>query len=149
MAVLPIITGEKNPILRAKTKTVQKVSKDIVKLLKDMQDTLIKANGAGIAAPQVGRTERICLAVLDKKIIPLINPKITWSSKSTGTVEEGCLSLPDLWIPVQRPNDIVVEFMTPNGKTLELKLSDFDARVVQHEIDHLDGVLITDYRKKK
>ncbi len=147
MAVLPLTIGEKNPILRAKTKEVKKVTKGIVKLLLDMEDTLIEAKGAGLAAPQVGRSERICLAVLDKHIIPLINPHITWRSDTTAIAEEGCLSLPDLWINVSRPTDIVVEFMTPNGKTLELKLSGFDARVVQHEVDHLEGILITDHRQ--
>ncbi len=148
MAVLPLTIGEKNPILRAKTKEVKKVTKAIVKLLMDMEDTLIEAKGAGLAAPQVGRSERICLAVLDQKIIPLINPHITWRSDTTAVAEEGCLSLPDVWINVSRPTEIVVEFMTPNGKTFELKLSGFDARVVQHEVDHLEGILITDHRQK-
>ena len=147
MPVLPIVIGEKNPILRAKTKEVKKVTKGILKLLLEMEETLIEAKGAGIAAPQVGRSERICLAILDKKVIPLINPHITWRSDTTAIAEEGCLSLPDVWINVSRPTEIVVEFMAPNGKKLELKLSGFDARVVQHEVDHLEGILITDHRQ--
>lgn len=147
MAVLPLIIGEKNPVLRAKTKEVKKVTKDIVKLLMDMEDTLIEAKGAGLAAPQVGRHERICLAVLEQKVIPLINPHITWKSDTTAIAEEGCLSLPELWVNVSRSTEIVVEFMAPNGKKLELKLSGFDARVVQHEVDHLEGILITDHRQ--
>lgn len=149
MTVLPLMSGEKNPILRAKTKRVKTVTKKIVQLLLDMEDTLIEAKGAGLAAPQVGRSERICLAVLEQKTIALINPSITWKSDTTAIAEEGCLSLPDIWINVSRATDIVVEFMAPNTKKLELKLSGFDARVVQHEVDHLEGILITDHQRQR
>lgn len=146
MAILPIMKGEKNTVLRTKTKDVKKVTKEILTLLQDMEDTMLDAKGAGIAAPQVGRLERVCLVILQQRVIPLINPHITWRSEKTDIAEEGCLSLPDVWIQVRRPIDIVVEFLTPLGKKLELKLSGFDARVVQHEVDHLEGVLITDYQ---
>jgi peptide deformylase len=147
MPVLPIVIGEKTPILRAKTVPVKKVTKEIKKLIADMQETVAAAKGAGLAAPQVGRSERICLALLGKTMTPLIDPYITWKSETTAIAEEGCLSLPELWLNVSRSTEIVVQFMTEAGKKRELKLSGFDARVVQHETDHLEGILITDHRR--
>ena len=148
MPILPIVTGEKNPILRAKTKHVAKVTKDIVKLIHDMEETTIAAKGAGVGAPQVNRSERICIATIAKKLVPLVNPEIMWRSVEVDTAEEGCLSLPEIWIQVSRPRDIVVAFLSAAGRKRELKLSGFSARVVQHEVDHLEGILITDHRKE-
>jgi peptide deformylase len=148
MSVLPIVIGEGNPVLHAKTKNVKTITKDILALISDMQETVKAAKGAGLAAPQVGRSERLCLALLGKKMMPLINPKIMMMSKEQSIAEEGCLSLPEIWIQVARSEEIVVSFLTPEGKARELKLVGWDARVAQHEIDHLDGVLITDRRKE-
>lgn len=147
MSVLPIVTGPDNPVLRNPTKKVQRVTKDILKLLKDMEETVIASKGAGLAATQVGRTERICIARIQQKLTPLINPEIPWISTAMDIAEEGCLSLPETWLMVPRPREIVLKFLSPDGKRKELKLSDWDARVVQHEIDHLEGVLIVDYIK--
>lgn len=146
MPALPIVTGQDAPVLRAKTKRVPSVTKDILKLIKDMTDTVIEAEGAGIAAPQVGRSERVCIALIGRKLTPLINPEITRMSEEKVIAEEGCLSLPQVWINVSRSKDIVVRYETPSGKERELKLSDMDARVVQHEVDHLEGILIVDHR---
>ena len=148
MAVLPILTGEDNPVLRAKTKNIAKVTKELETLLKDMLETTIAAKGAGIAAPQVGRTERLCIALIHKELVPLVNPKITWKSDEIVLAEEGCLSLPNVWLQVPRSAEIVVKFKSIDGKDRELKLKDWDARVVQHEVDHLEGTLIVDYRAK-
>ncbi len=148
MSVLPIVTGKDTPILRRKTEHVPKVTKEIQKLIKDMEETTIANKGAGIAAPQVNRSERICLAMIHKKLTPLINPEITWRSEDMETMEEGCLSLPDLWLHIARPREIIVHFQTGAGRKRELKLSDFNARVVQHEVDHLEGILITDHRRE-
>ena len=145
MSVLPILIGADHPMLRKKTKPVAKVTKEILKLLKDMQETVKDADGAGIAAPQIGRTERICLALISGKMIPLINPKITAKSKEQETAEEGCLSLPGIAVSIPRSVEITLKYMDAKGKTQERKLRDFDARVVQHEVDHLEGVLIVDY----
>lgn len=138
--------GEENPVLRKKTKDVKKVTKETLQLIADMEETLRVAKGAGLAAPQVGRSERLCLAIIGKDVVALVNPHITWRSDTIATAEEGCLSLPDVWLNVTRPTDIVVEYLTPQGKKRETKLSGFDARVVQHEVDHLEGILITDHR---
>lgn len=145
VAILPIIIGPDNPILRKKTKPVKKVTKELRQLLKDMAETMIEANGVGLATPQVNRAERVCIAVIGRKMTALINPKITAKSKEKDVDQEGCLSLPNVWIDVPRPVSITLEYMDLKGKKQERKLEKFDARVVQHELDHLDGVLIVDY----
>ena len=143
--VLPIITGADTPILRTKTKKVPAVTKDIQKLLKDMEETTVAADGLGLAAPQIGSDLRVCVARINGRLTPLVNPEITWKSPVTETAEEGCLSLPNIWVPVSRAVEIVVRYQTARGDKKELKLADMDARVVQHETDHLDGKLIVDY----
>lgn len=143
--VLPIITGVDAPILRTKTKNVPAVTKDIQKLLKDMEETTVAADGLGLAAPQIGSDLRVCVARVHGRLTPMVNPQITWRSTVTETEEEGCLSLPGIWVPVSRAVEIIVSYQTSKGDKKELKLSDMDARVVQHETDHLDGKLIVDY----
>jgi peptide deformylase len=145
MAVLPIVTGTENPLLRRKTKPLSKVTKEIRKLLKDMGETLKIADGVGIAAPQVASSLRVCLAMVGGKIIPLISPEIIAKSDETTVAQEGCLSLPGVWLDIPRSKEITLTYLDGRGKRQERKLKDFDARVVQHEVDHLDGVLIVDY----
>jgi peptide deformylase len=142
---LKIVTGEDKKILRTKTKRVPAVTKDVQKFLKDMEKATVAADGLGLAAPQVGSDLRMCVARINGRLTPLVNPEITWKSKATETAEEGCLSLPGVWVPVPRATEIVVKYQTARGDRKELKLSDMDARVVQHETDHLDGKLIVDY----
>lgn len=143
--VLPIIKGKDQAILRAKTKRVPAITKEIKKLLKDMEETTIAADGLGIAAPQIGSELRVCIARIHGRFVPMVNPDITWRGKETDTAEEGCLSLPNIWVPVTRPTAVIVKYQTLRGDLKELKLTDMDARVVQHETDHLDGKLIVDY----
>lgn len=143
--VLKIITGADTKILRTKTKRVPAVTKDVQKLLRNMEATTVKADGLGLAAPQIGSNLRVCVARINGRLTPLVNPEIIWKSKITETGEEGCLSLPGVWIPVSRAVEIIVRYQTARGDEKELKLSDMDARVVQHETDHLDGKLIVDY----
>ncbi len=145
MPVLKIVTGADSPILRKKTKKVAKVTKEILKLLKDMQETTVAADGLGLAAPQVNRTERVCIVRMGSKLTPLINPDITYFSPEKESAEEGCLSLPNVWIQVPRSISIVVKYWDTKGKEQERMLKDIDARVVQHEVDHLEGKLILDY----
>lgn len=146
ITVLPIITGAQNSLLRTPSKKVPRITKGILKLLADMEETREHAIGAGIAAPQVGRTERVCIAMINNRAVPLINPEIVRRSENTEIAEEGCLSLPDVWVQVPRSREIDLEYQDVKGRHQELTLSDFDARVVQHEVDHLDGVLIVDYQ---
>ena len=145
MAVLPIITGKDTPVLRKKTEIIPKVTKEIKKLIKNMKDTVPAEKGAGLAAPQVGVSVRVSICMLDAKYEAIINPKILWKSEETTTDEEGCLSLPGLWLNIERHNEVILNYLDQKGKTHEKKYSGFDARVIQHEVDHLDGVLITDY----
>jgi len=145
MAVLPIITGADNPTLRSKTKKVPHVTKDILRLIKDMEATVISADGLGLAAPQVARLERVCIVKIGGKLTPLINPDITFRSEDSEVAEEGCLSLPNIWLPVPRSVSIVVKYVDPKGEEQERMLEHMDARVVQHEVDHLEGKLIVDY----
>lgn len=147
MAILPIITGAQTPVLRTKTKRIAKVTKEILKLLKDMEDTLIKADGLGLAAPQVNHSLRLCLAKIGGRVTPLINPDITWRSTESDVVEEGCLSLPGLWADVRRPISIILTYLNARGEEQERKLTGLEARIVQHEVDHLEGVLIVDYKQ--
>lgn len=145
MAVLKIVTGEEKKILRTVTTPVGEITPEVIQLLKDMEATTVDADGLGLAAPQVNSTARVCIARVKGRLTPLINPKITWKSAITETSEEGCLSLPGVWVPVSRAVEITVTFLTPKGEQRELTLKDMDARVVQHETDHLDGKLIIDY----
>ena len=146
MAVLPILTGADNPALRIKTKRVPKITKDLLKLIKDMEATVEKVEGLGLAAPQVGQTHKVCIARLGGKLVPLINPDIIWKSKEQEEGEEGCLSLPGVWLSVPRAVSIVVRYLNAKGEEQERKLQELPARIVQHEVDHLNGVLIVDYR---
>jgi peptide deformylase len=148
MPTLPIITGKDTTVLRTKTKPVPKITKDVLRLIADMAETMVAAKGAGLAAPQVNRTERICIAMIGGKLTPLINPVITRKSEAIEVAEEGCLSLPEIWLQIPRSVEIIVTFVSPEGKQRELKLEHFDARVVQHEVDHLEGKLIVDYAQK-
>lgn len=146
MAVLPVVTGQDHPVLRRQAKVVAKVTKEIQKLIRDMHDTVRSEEGAGLAAPQVGRSERVCLALITGRMTPLINPVISWKSAEMETAEEGCLSLPGIVVAVPRAVAISVKYLDAKGKPQERKLRGFDARVVQHEVDHLEGVLIVDYQ---
>jgi peptide deformylase len=149
MSIIPIVTGKDTPILRTKCQLVAKFDKTLRKLVEDMNDTMVKAKGVGIAAPQVGIDARVFLAVLgaDGKnpvTLPMVNPEISWFSDEVLVEEEGCLSLPKVFGKVQRPVEVIVEFQDLKGSSKSLKLKGLDARVVQHELDHLNGVLFID-----
>lgn len=111
-----------------------------------MKETMIDANGIGLAAPQVGRNIRVIVVKLQYgDIQEMINPAIKWYSDHVVKVEEGCLSIPGKYIELIRPSKISVSFQDLSGKYKRWKLKSLEARVVQHEIDHLDGILMTDY----
>lgn len=151
--VYDIYTGTDNPTLRKKSAPVTSINKSIKKLVKDMEETLIAAgNAVGLAAPQVGVHLRVMLITLFKgsnyengKVLPMINPKIIKHSVETVVMEEGCLSIPGYYREVERPASVVVEFQDVRGKLHTLSLSGMNAREVQHELDHLEGILFTDY----
>ena len=150
MAILKIQQGKDNPILRSKALPVKDIDTKLKKLIKDMIETMHKSNGVGLAAPQIGISLRLAVVYLNAKtknelVIPVINPKITFSSKEKTIAEEGCLSLPEIYINVPRSKKIRIEFLNLKKQKIFLELEDFNARVIQHEIDHLNGVLIADY----
>ncbi len=143
---LPIQTNKNNPILRQKAKKVNKITAEIKQLILNMIETLKANNGAGLAAPQVGQSLRIIVVKpeSDMKTLVLINPEIKKTSRKKITMIEGCLSLPNLNIPVERPYKITVTGLDINGRPLKIKAKGILARVIQHEIEHLDGILICD-----
>ena len=149
MAILPIVKGEDQAVLRAKTETIPAVTKEILKLIKNMEETVVDAQGAGLAAPQIGQSLRICIASINGKYTTLINPEITERSENKHTMEEGCLSLPGIWLEISRPVSITLKYLDTKGNEQERKLERVDARVVQHEVDHLEGVLIVDYEQNE
>jgi peptide deformylase len=145
MSKLTIQTGTDNEVLREKAAPVSAVTKDILKLLKDMKTTMAKENGLGLAAPQVGVHLRVVLVTVGKSVVPMVNPEIIEKSEKTDVCEEGCLSLPGKYFNVERASGVTVKFLDTKGAEQILHLKKMDARVVQHEIDHLNGVLIADY----
>lgn len=143
MAILEIKEyGE--PILREKALPVEEVTPEILNLIKDMAETMYTASGIGLAASQVGVPKRIILVDGEEDgLIVLINPMII---KSEGEViaEEGCLSVPDIYSQVKRSSKVTVKALNENGDPIEITKEDLIARALQHEIDHLDGILFID-----
>ena len=144
---------EPDPILRQKSEKLEKVDDELRKLMDDMLETMYSAPGIGLAAVQIGILKR--LVVIDitkddqkKNPIFLINPKIISKSKNTSIYEEGCLSLPGHFAEIERPSECQIDYLDYNGKEKKLKASGLLATCIQHEIDHLNGILFIDYLSK-
>lgn len=144
------VTNDERPVvkipeqvLRQVAKPIEKVTKRHVKLAERMISIMKAANGVGIAAPQVGVSERIVVIAPERKPIVLVNPMITEKS-GTQVGEEGCLSIPGLYGDVERFESVIVEAYDIKGRPIEFEMKGYPAVVVQHEIDHLDGVLFID-----
>ena len=133
-----------DPILRKKSQAVEKITDEIEKLKKDMVETMIKNNGVGLSAPQVGQLKRIITVQTDKEPLELVNPKIIKKSKETEVVEEGCLSFPGFWLKIKRAKKVEVRAKDKAGREVQISAQGLQARVLQHEIDHLDGILFID-----
>lgn len=132
-------------ILRVECRPVEKFDKKLWDLLDDMKETLAKANGVGLAAPQVGIRKRIFIMDVGEGVIEMINPEITEKSKEIQRDVEGCLSCPNQWGYVKRPKYVTVKSYNRNGELVEYKLADLAARCACHETDHLDGKLFLDF----
>ena len=149
--VLPILTYP-NPILRKPTESVIfPLKKEIIKLTQDMIDTVKKADGIGLAAPQVGKAVKLVIINLAKAGVPtmaLYNPKVVKKSFKKIAIEEGCLSIPKVFGIVKRPKKVTIEAQTAEGKTIKFQDDGWISRVCQHEIDHINGKLIIDLIKK-
>jgi peptide deformylase len=136
--------------LRLVAAPVKKIDADIRALVEDLFETMYEAPGIGLAAVQVGVTKRVFTIDLAKKDEPkapmaFINPKIVWRSEEKATYEEGCLSIPEFYEEVERPAKVRVTYLDLDGKEQELEASGLLATCIQHEIDHLDGVLFIDH----
>jgi peptide deformylase len=152
MAVKTILT-EPNKILRQLSKPVEKVGKDEQELMKDMLDTMYAANGIGLAAIQIGVPKRIIVMDIskdekNKKPKYFVNPIIKNKNSKKETYEEGCLSVPNQFAEIERPSKCDVEYLDYNGKKQILHAEGLLATCIQHEIDHLEGILFIDYLSK-
>lgn len=144
MSVLDIrVLGD--PVLRKPTKRVTEVTDELRKLIADMFETMYAAEGIGLAAPQVGRTERLAVVDVDGKKLAMINPEIVATSGAPDKAEEGCLSIPDIYGDVARPPEVTIRAIDENGTEYEATGNELFGRCLQHEIDHLDGKLFIDY----
>jgi len=130
-------------ILRKRSKIVEKFDQRLHQLLDDMKDTMYEANGIGLAAPQVGVLKRAVVIDIGEGAIELVNPQIEYSEGSVVDVE-GCLSVPNVWGEVERPQKVVVNAQDRFGNEFRLEAEGLLARAVCHEIDHLDGILFVD-----
>lgn len=145
MAVLDIrVLGD--PVLRQETSPVAAVTDELRRLIDDMFATMHAAKGIGLAAPQVGRLERVTVVDVEGGTQPLVlvNPEIVFTA-GTAKAEEGCLSIPDIFGDVERPAEVVVRALDREGKPFEMRATDLLARCFQHEIDHLHGRLFIDH----
>lgn len=143
MAILDIrVLGD--PILRQATTPVARMTEELHRLIADMFDTMHHARGIGLAAPQVGRSERLTVVEIDDERLVLINPEVVErAGKAKG--EEGCLSIPDIYGDVERPKTVTVQALDEQMQPFEVEADGLMARCIQHEIDHLDGKLFIDY----
>ena len=140
-----------DPQLRKHCHEVKDFNPRLHMLLDDMRQTLAESNGVGLAAPQVGVLKRLFVmdCVKDKATAPapmvMLNPEVTWTSEETNVYEEGCLSIPEYYEEVERPAEVKVRYMDLDGKTQEIAADGLLATCLQHEIDHLNGVLFIDH----
>ncbi|MEQ8236175.1 MAG: peptide deformylase [Syntrophomonadaceae bacterium] len=142
MAVYKILT-EPDPVLRAKALPVKNINSGVLRLLENMRDTMYAADGVGLAAPQIGVSKRIIVVDPGENCIVLINPEIIRLEGEFGG-SEGCLSVPGKVGWLNRAQKIAVRGQNPHGENIEFEASNYLARIIQHEIDHLDGILFPD-----
>lgn len=142
-----VLMGE--PVLREEAAEVEAFDDDLARLVRDMFDTMYHADGIGLAAPQIGVSKRVLVVDLRREEEPearvaLVNPRVVWHSDETEKELEGCLSIPGLEEVVERPWAVKIEGVDPEGRPLEVEADELFARALQHEIDHLDGILFPD-----
>ena len=152
MALRKILT-EPNVILREKSIAVKRVDKDLQKLMNDMLETMYAAPGIGLAAIQVGVPKRVIILDIASKHEPknpmyFVNPEIVGKSTNYSTYEEGCLSVPGQFAEIDRPDSCHIKYLDYYGQVKELKAEGILATCIQHEMDHLEGILFIDYLSK-
>ena len=133
-----------DPVLKTRATPVESFDGSLVRLTQDMLATMRDNEGVGLAANQVGRLKRVFVAAIEDEDYVIVNPVLTDRSETTETRSEGCLSIPGIQVDVERPTAITVSGQDVSGKPLQIEASDLLARILQHEVDHLDGVLILD-----
>jgi len=147
-AALAQIRQYPDPALRMQALEVDEADEAVPDLVERMTRLMQEARGVGLAAPQVGVLRRVLIYQTDDEepVVALVNPRLTGSSEERESVDEGCLSLgaATVVMPVERPVTVTVEATTPEGETVTVEAEGLEARVIQHELDHLDGVLILD-----
>lgn len=129
--------------MRKKAKTVHKVTRQLVEFAESMEE-LMKPTGVGLAAPQVGVSEAFFIYDVGEGLNLVVNPQIL-ERKGSASDEEGCLSVPGVWAPIDRATEITLSYLDHSGKRRIRKFTDFEARVIQHEYDHLQGTLFVDH----
>ena len=144
---------EPDPILRQKSKPLENVNDETRKLMDEMLETMYQAPGIGLAAVQIGILKKIVVIDVSKekeKKSPLflVNPEILNRSKETSIYEEGCLSLPGQFAEIERPSECLLKYIDYHGKEKQLKADGLLATCIQHEVDHLNGILFVDYLSK-
>lgn len=150
MTIRPILILP-DPLLRQVAEPVDSFDDDLKKTVADMFETMYDAPGVGLAGPQIGYMKRVVVIDLadednpDSGKIAMVNPEIIAMSEQTAISEEGCLSIPELYYEVERPAEVTVRYVTPEGEAVERLATGRLAVCMQHEIDHLDGVLYIDY----
>lgn len=154
MAVLPIVVAPAK-VLKTRAQEVEKVDATIAQLMDDMLDTMYDAPGIGLAANQIGQLVRVIVVdVADKESgesaapLQMANPEVIWESDDLSSYQEGCLSLPDQYGDVERPASVKVRYLDKENNPQELEADGLLATCIQHEIDHLDGVLFVDHMSK-
>ncbi len=149
MAKILKIVQEGEPVLRKKAELIKNPkSPEIKGLIADMIATMKKANGVGLAAPQVGVPFRIFTVNVEGKVYVFINPEIKSLSQDESSFEEGCLSVPKIWGPVIRPKKLAIKALDEDGEPIKIRAKGLLARVIQHEMDHLNGTLFIDKAEK-
>ncbi|MGB8276086.1 MAG: peptide deformylase [Alphaproteobacteria bacterium] len=148
MAILPVLTAP-DPRLKMKSKPVERVDDAVRRLMDDMLETMYAAPGVGLAAPQVGVARRVIVVDTAREGEPpnplrLANPEIVWTSEEEAVCEEGCLSVPDQYSEIARPKEVKIRYLDYENEIREVHATGFLATCLQHEIDHLNGVLFID-----
>lgn len=133
-----------DPVLRQKTKEIVNFDEEFKSLIERMYAEMYRSDGVGLAAPQVGMPYKFFVMDDGETKRTVINPKIKSFSEDPITFEEGCLSIPEIFAEIERPKTITVEYYNENGEKIEEELTDYTARIFQHENDHLNGILFTD-----
>ena len=133
-----------DPVLKKRAEDIKEITPEIRKLAEDMRETIIDQKGVGLAGPQVGAPKRIIVVQTENGPTVFVNPKIKKKAGGEESMQEGCLSLPGMWLEIKRAKKVEIEALDLLGKKIKVKAEGFMARIFQHEINHLDGILISD-----